>query len=134
LAAFTGQPLGPPFGGGAAVLAQRAQQAARRLTVQIVAPRSIIACAKSPARRWGDRGRGGADRAAAAGRGVLDGKSRATTRSTLASTTTAAIEGDRRHRRRIGAKPGQRAQALLRYREGPSAATARAGQQLRARA
>ncbi len=58
--------------------------------VQIADPRSIIACAKSPARVCGVSS---ACRARmsffAAGRGVSIAKSRATTRSMFASTTTA---------------------------------------------
>ena len=59
-----------------------------RRGVQIVAPRSIIACAKSPGRSAGVisavRSR---ISALAAGRGVSMANSRATTRSTLPSTT-----------------------------------------------
>ena len=84
-----------------------------RRGVQIVAPRSIIAWAKSPARCAGTSAAASARRRGlAAGSGSRTAKSRATTRSTLPSTAAVApVEGDRRDRRRgVVADPGQRAQ------------------------
>ena len=107
--------------------------------VQIVAPRSISACAKSPARasgasvcarRWIS--------GLAAGNSSSTANSRVTTRSTLPSTGTALrIEGDRRDRGRgIAPDPRQRRELGFASRgKPPRSATARAQAcRLRARA
>ena len=88
--------------------------------VQIVAPRSIIACAKSPARRGGNSSRASREISGlAAGSGVVTAKSRAITRSILPSTGLAgAVESDGRDRGGgIGADAGERAQRGLACRE-----------------
>ena len=99
--------------GACAIHGHRAQ--AGRFGEQIVAPRSIIACAKSPERF------GGSNDAAsrlipglAAGNSSSTANSRAITRSTLPSTGTAGrIERDRGDRRGgVVADAGQRAQRV----------------------
>ena len=94
-------------------------QAGRR-GVQIVAPRSIIAWAKSPGPVAGTSARHSVrSRGLASLSGVTIAKSREITRSTLPSMTAARpVEGDRRDRRRgIVADAGQLSQASLAYRE-----------------
>ena len=88
--------------------------------VQIVAPRSIMACAKSPARRCGVSVAASARISGLApGSSSSTAKSRAITRSILPSTGAGAlVECDRGDRGgRIGADAGQRAQAPPRSRE-----------------
>jgi hypothetical protein len=105
--------------------------------VQIVAPRSIIACAKSPARSAGVIASAAARIALrAAGSGSSISHNRATTRSTLASIYHRALaEGDRRDRGRgVGAQSGQLAQGLLAVgKPAPLRHGARAGDQVAAR-
>ncbi len=90
-------------------------QAGRR-GVQSVAPRSIIACAKSPGLCFGVRLFAKALISAfASGKGVVTAKSRATTRSILPSTGVAALaEGDRGDRcGGVVADAGKRAKLCL---------------------
>ena len=106
------QPRGP--GQAGAIQGQSAQ--AGRFGVQMVAPRSISACAKSPGRSAGTSASVSApDRGLRLGSGSSIAKSRATTRSTLPSTAAAAlVEGDRRDRGGgIGADARQLAQLRL---------------------
>ena len=88
--AFTGKRAGSPVERALHAFASGHSRHLGSRAVQTEDPRSIIACAKSPARRAGVMASAAMRMGLrAAGIGVSIANSRATTRSTLASTTTA---------------------------------------------